>query len=322
MCADVATILTPPSAEQPEQIGITSSDSATGTIFVGTSRHGGRYGMPTSVRTENFVDQLGDSFSRLGSDIGDFVPRLVVALLLVLVGHWIAKLIRRLLTAGLNKIGAGRLTEAAGIENTLRQAGTSGVALIGQVAYFLVFIIFVQIAAEVLHIDELTSMLNLLIAYLPLVAVALLVLFVAAAIANWAANVVRPFAESRNLGWVSTAVRVGVLVVGILAAFDTLNFAPSVTSKVENTLLQYLPLAILAAGTIAFGVGGINTAREWWAKLSPSNVESSMGRPAAPTYSSPAPGSPAPGSPAPADPPSGSLFGDEEPPPTQPRPGA
>lgn len=273
--------------------------------------------MPTSVRTENFADQLGDSFSRLGSDIGDFVPRLVVALLLVLVGHWIAKLVRRLLTAGLNKIGAGRLTEAAGIENTLRQAGTSGVALIGQVAYFLIFIIFVQIAAEVLQIDELTSMLNLLIAYLPLVAVALLVLFVAAAIANWAANVVRPFAESRNLGWVSTAVRVGVLVVGILAAFDTLNFAPSVTSKVENTLLQYLPLAILAAGTIAFGVGGINTAREWWAKLSPSNVESSMGRPAAASPSAYT----APGTAAPADPPRGSLLGDEEPPPTEPRPG-
>lgn len=274
--------------------------------------------MPTSVRTENFVDQLGDSFSRLGSDIGDFVPRLVVALLLLLVGHWIAKLIRRLLTAGLNKVGAGRLTEAAGIENTLRQAGTSGVALIGQVAYFLIFIIFVQIAAEVLRIDQLTSMLNRLIAYLPLVAIALLVLFVAAAIANWAANVVRPFAESRNMGWVSTAVRVGVLVIGILAAFDTLNFASSVTSKIENTLLQYLPLAVLVAGTIAFGVGGINTAREWWAKLSPSNFDQSVGRAAAPSYGSS--GSAAPVDP-PADPPGRSLFGDEEPPPTEPRPG-
>ncbi|WP_158602872.1 mechanosensitive ion channel family protein [Jiangella rhizosphaerae] len=282
------------------------------------------------MRTENFVDQLGDSFSRLGSDIGDFVPRLVVALLLLLVGHWVAKLIRRLLTAGLNKIGAGRLTEATGLENTLRQAGTSGVALIGQVAYFLIFIIFVQIAAEVLQIDELTSMLNLLIAYLPLVAVALLVLFVAAAIANWAANVVRPFAESRNMGWVSSAVRIGVLIVGVLAAFDTLNFAPSVTSKIENTLLQYLPLAILGAATIAFGVGGINTAREWWTKLSPSNVERSMGRPAtASSYGSPASatpgsaasGSAAPGSAAPADPPGQSLFGDEEPPSTEPRPG-
>ncbi|SDU75119.1 Conserved TM helix [Jiangella alkaliphila] len=275
--------------------------------------------MPTSVRTENFVDQLGDSFSRLGSDIGDFVPRLLVALLLLLVGHWVAKLIRRLLTTGLEKVGAGRLTEAAGIENTLRQAGTNGVALIGQVAYFLIFVIFVQIAAEVLQIDELTSMLNRLIAYLPLVAVALLVLFVAAAIANWAANVVRPFADSRNMSWVSSAVRIGVLVVGVLAAFDTLDFAPSVTSKIENTLLQYLPLAILAAGTIAFGVGGINTAREWWRKLSPSNFDSPMGQAAtAPSYDAPSYGAP---SDQPADPPGPSLFGDEEPPPTEPRPG-
>ncbi len=201
----------------------------------------------------------------------------------------------------------------------MRQAGTNGVALIGQVAYFLVFVIFVQIAAEVLHIDELTSMLNRLIAYLPLVAVALLVLFVAAAIANWAASVVRPFADSRNMSWVSSAVRIGVLVVGILAAFDTLDFAPSVTSKIENTLLQYLPLAILAAGTIAFGVGGINTAREWWRKLSPSNFDSPMGQAAtAPSYDAPSYGAP---SDQPADPPGPSLFGDEEPPPTEPRPG-
>ncbi|TDE07391.1 mechanosensitive ion channel family protein [Jiangella asiatica] len=267
--------------------------------------------MPTNIRTDNFIDQLGDSFTDLGTDVGEFVPRLVVALLLLLVGHWVAKLIRRLLTAGLEKVGAGRLTEAAGLENTLRQAGTSGVALIGQVVYFLIFIIFVQIAAEVLEIDELTSMLNLLIAYLPLVAVALLVLFVAAAIANWAAGVVRPFAESRNMGWVSTTVRVGVLVVGVLAAFDTLNFAPSVTSKVENTLLQYLPLSILAAGTIAFGVGGIKTAQEWWRKVAPRPTDRPpMGSSAAAATSS---GYPSPSS----DP------GDVPPtePPADPRPG-
>lgn len=275
--------------------------------------------MPTIVQTENFVDQLGDSFTRLGSDVGDFVPRLVVALLLILVGHWIAKLIRRLLTAGLTKVGAGRLTEATGLEDTLRQAGTSGIALIGQVVYFLIFIVFVQIAAEVLQIDQLTSMLNRLIAYLPLVAIALLVLFIAAAIANWAAGVVRPFAESRNMTWVSTAVRVGVLVVGILAAFDTLNFAPSVTSKVENTLLQYLPLAVLAAITIAFGVGGIKTAQEWWAKVAPR----SDGGPFdafSPTQSATAPSSSA-ASPSPSSSAESSdapLYRDDDPPPAFP----
>lgn len=221
------------------------------------------------VRTVDFVDQLVDSFSQLGSDIGRFVPRLVVALLLLLVGHWVAKLIKRLITLGLTKLGANRLTEATGLEPTLQQAGTSGIAVVGQIAYFLIFLIFVQIAAEVLGIEQLTNMLNQLIGYLPLVIIALLVLFIAVAIANWAARVVRPFAESRNMSWISTAIRVGILVIGALAVLDTLNFAPSVTSKIENTLLQYLPLSVLVAATIAFGVGGIGTAREWWGKLAP-----------------------------------------------------
>jgi hypothetical protein len=225
--------------------------------------------MYISATNFDFVDQLVDSFAELGRDVGNAVPRLVVALLVLLVGHWIAKLIRRGLTAVLDRVGAGRLTEAAGLEPLLQQAGTSGVRLIGQIIYFLILLIFIQISAEILGIDQLTRLLTDLIAYLPLVAIALLVLFVAAAIANWAAGVVRPFAESRNMGWVSTAVRIGVLVVGILAALDTLNFAPSVTDKVENTLLQFLPLAALVAAAIAFGVGGIKTAQQWWAKLAP-----------------------------------------------------
>ncbi|PSL04054.1 putative transporter (transmembrane protein) [Haloactinopolyspora alba] len=251
--------------------------------------------MRTLVKTDvNFVDELSNSFSELGSDVGDFVPRLVIALLLILIGHWIAKLIRRILVMALEKVGAGRLTEATGLEGTLQQAGTSGVKLIGQVVYFLIFVVFIQIAAEVLGIDQLTSMLNRLIAYIPLIAIALLVLFVAAAIANWAAGVVRPFAESRNMAWISTVIRIGVLIIGVLAALDTLNFAPSVTAKVENTLLQYLPLAVLVAGTIAFGIGGIKTAQQWWEKLAP---RPDGGRPGGPTGGpTGTPGSPTGGS--------------------------
>lgn len=225
--------------------------------------------MIQTIRSQNFVDELTNSFAELGRDIGEAIPRIVAALLILLVGYWIAKLIRRFVNSLLEKIGAGKLTRATGLEPTLEQAGTSGVKLIGQVIFFLVFLIFIQLSVEALGVDELTRLLSELIAYLPLIAVALLVFFVAAAIANWAGGVVRPFAESRNMGWIGTAVRVGILVFGVLAALDVLNLAPSVISKVENTLLQYLPLSILLAGTIAFGVGGIKTAQQWWAKLAP-----------------------------------------------------
>ena len=217
----------------------------------------------------SFVDRLVESFKDLGGSIGNFLPKLVVALLLLWVGSWIAGFARRWLEKGLKKVGTTRLTEAAGIEPMLQQAGTSGPRLVAQILYYLVMIVFLQIAAEVLGIDRVTALLDNLIAYLPLVVVAIIVLFIAGAVANWAAGVVRPFAEARNFPWVATAVRWGILIVGALAAFDTLNFAPGVIENLQTTLLQWLPLSVLAAAAVAFGIGGIDTAKKWWARLAP-----------------------------------------------------
>lgn len=223
----------------------------------------------------SFIDQLVDSFSELGRDIGAFIPRLVVALLLIIVGRWIARWVKKLTEQLLVKVGATKVVKAAGMETALADAGTSGPKLVSQVMFYLVVVVFLQIAAEVLGIDRITALLDTLISYLPLVIVAILLLFVAGAISNWAAGAVRPFAESRGMPWIDNVVRVAILVVGFLAAMDVLNFAPDVMSNIQNTLLQYLPLSVLVAFAISFGVGGIETGRKWWAKyLDPDTVGS------------------------------------------------
>ncbi len=226
----------------------------------------------------SFLDRLWESFAELGSDIGNFVPRLLAAILVFVVGRWIAGWVRRLAEKGLGKLGVDRLAAAGGVDGMLRQAGTTPVRLIAQVLYYLVLLVFLQVAAEVLGIDQLTSLLSTLIGYLPLVIVAIAIMFVAGAIANWVARMIRPFAESRGLGWIDNVARWAILVIGFLAAMDTLNFAPEVMTRIQNTLLQYLPLSVLIAGTIAFGVGGIETAREWWRRyLSPKGGRTSSG---------------------------------------------
>ncbi len=226
--------------------------------------------MPVVAQIDlSFFDRLIESFKELGTAIGNFLPRLIVALLLLWVGNWLAKWARRWIERILEKIGTKKLTQAAGIEPLLEQADTSGPRLVAQVLYYLVMIIFLQIAADVLGITRVTALLDTLISYLPLVVVAILVLFVASAIAGWAAGVVRPFAESRNLPWLASVVRWGIIVIGALAALDTLNFAPGVTEDIQTTLLQWLPLSVLVTAAVAFGIGGIDTAKKWWAKLNP-----------------------------------------------------
>ena len=41
--------------------------------------------------------------------------------------------------------------------------------------------------------------------------------------------------------------------------------------NLQTTLLQWLPLSVLVAGAVAFGIGGIDTARKWWSRLEPKD---------------------------------------------------
>jgi len=214
----------------------------------------------------SFVDQLVDSFQELGRDIGEFIPKLIVAILLLIIGNWIAKWVRRILVRVLDRVGAEKLVEASGLSAPLSSAGWSGVALIGTIIWFLIMVIFVQLAAEVLGINQLTALLDKLIAYIPLVAIAILIIFVAGAIANFVSNFVRPFAEARGMPWIDNVVKFMILFLGVLAALDTLNFAPEVVAALIDATFRFIPAAIAIAFAVAFGVGGIDTAKQWWAK--------------------------------------------------------
>ena len=74
--------------------------------------------------------------------------------------------------------------------------------------------------------------------------------------------------------WIAMAVRWGIIVIGALAAFDTLNLAPGVIENLQMTLLQGLPLSVLVAGAVAFGIGGIDTAKKWWSRSEPEDDRS------------------------------------------------
>lgn len=94
----------------------------------------------------------------------------------------------------------------------------------------------------------------------------MLIVVIAAAMASWVAGLVKPFADSKGVGWLTVLVHVGVIVFGVLFALDLLEvtFAEDIT--------KILTASVAIAFAIAFGVGGIDTGKKWWAKyLSPKD---------------------------------------------------
>ncbi len=108
-----------------------------------------------------------------------------------------------------------------------------------------------------------------LLAWIPLLLIAATIVIIAAAAGSWASSLVKPFADEQNVPWLTYVVHVGVILFGLLFAMDIL----------QVTFAEDVVKIVIASSTIAlaiaFGVGGIDAAKKWWAKYaSPSDTGS------------------------------------------------
>jgi small-conductance mechanosensitive channel len=221
------------------------------------------------VLAQTFGDGLRDGFVEVGTTIVNFVPKLLGALLILIIGWFLARLIRGALRKILEAVGFDRLLDRSGVGEPIRNAGYTASGVITSIIYYMLMAVVLLLATEALGVDELTNLLRDLIAYMPRLFIAVIILVVAAAIGTWVADLVRPVSESQDMDWIPTAARTIVLAIGVVAAFETLDLAPVLVQSFVVAFFGTLGLALGVAFAIAFGVGGIDTAKQWWSKLAP-----------------------------------------------------
>lgn len=215
----------------------------------------------------SFWDRLLEGLREVGTAIGDFVPKLIGALIILIVGWWIARIIKSIVQRLLSRPAVGRVLDRAGIGPMLRDAGYSGEALIANIIYAIALVIVFLLAFQALQVEAIVELLQALIAYLPLVVVAVIILVLTAAFGNFLGDLVAPWATQRNVPWVTLVARYAVIIFGVITALDVLGVGEVTTRIYEFTLG-----ALAVAFAVSFGVGGIDTAKKWWAKyLSPSD---------------------------------------------------
>jgi hypothetical protein len=209
---------------------------------------------------DNMVEGFKEAFGEIGTTLGDWIPRILVAVLAYLVGRWILRLIRTW-TQKLLEMGPVRsVFDGAGITNALAPSGRSAPALVASVIYAFLMLVLWLIVFRVLQIEPIEDLLERLIAVVPLILVAVALVIIAAAVAAFVADLVAPYAERRGVSWLPLAVRVLIIVGGALTALDLLEIS------FAEDIVKIVTAAAGVALAIAFGIGGIDTAKRWWAK--------------------------------------------------------
>jgi hypothetical protein len=208
----------------------------------------------------SFWDELTGRLESLGGDIADWGIKILIALVVLVVGRWIIGIIRRAVERLLAVPAANTLFEKSGVTSALAPSGRAPAKLVGTIFNALMMLVLLLIIARIIDVPEISSLLERLIAVLPLIIVAVILVIIASAVASYVSELVRPFAEQRNVSWLTTAVRVFILLFGVLAALNLLEIS------FAEDIVKIVTAAAGVAFAIAFGVGGIDTAKQWWAK--------------------------------------------------------
>lgn len=224
-------------------------------------------------RLENLGDALVLSFQQaLGSVIG-FVPQLLVALILFIIGLFIAYSIGHLVEQIVKALRVDQALQKLEVERVIERAGwklNSGAFLGGIVRWFLI-VVFLLAAVDTLQLSAVSEFLKNVLLFLPNVFVAALILVIAMLVASAAERLARGAVEA--LGYrgaiAGVVVRWAIWIFAIVSALDQLNI--KFAEDLPRTIITQILLGInIAAGLtigLAFGLGGKDAAADFIAKI-------------------------------------------------------
>ncbi len=210
---------------------------------------------------QTWMNVLQQSFYSLFYGIISFLPSLVLAIIIFVIGWFIGVWVGWAIAQAIRAIKVDQALRAAGVEGVVRQAGyhlDSGAFLGGLVKWFIIAV-FLIASLQVLGLTDVNVFLQtVVLSYLPHVIIAVLIILLAAVVAEVMQNVVTGSARAAGVtsaGVAGAVTRWAIWIFAILAALDQLGVTPFI-----QTIFTGLVVAVSLAFGLAFGLGGQDAA--------------------------------------------------------------
>jgi Conserved TM helix len=206
-----------------------------------------------------FKNGLGDAWA----SIAIFLPKLVGFLLILIIGYFIAKALAKVVDGILERVGFDRMVERGGVGKALASTRYDASDILGKLVFYVLFLFVLQLAFGVFGPNPVSDLIKGVVAYLPNILVAIIIIVVGAAIAAAVRDIVGAALGGLSYGkTLAIVASSAILIIAVFAALDQLHIAPAIVRG-----LFYALLAILVGSSIvAIGGGGIKTMSRYWEK--------------------------------------------------------
>jgi len=213
---------------------------------------------------QSWTDTIVVSLQNLWNIFIAFLPDLVVAFLVLVIGWAIAAALGRVVAQIVSALRIDSVLDKLGFRRPMERAGLrldSG-HFLGELVKWFLILVFLLAAVNILGLGDIASFLQTVIFYIPNVIVAAAIVLVAAVFANFLQSLVRASVDAAGLmsaGFLGSVAKWAVLVLAFFAALDQLGVARAFIT----TLLQGFVAMLAIAGGLAFGLGGRDAASRY-----------------------------------------------------------
>jgi hypothetical protein len=189
-------------------------------------------------------------------NIGDFLGKFIMVLLILLVGWLIAKVVKSVVTRSLKSVKLDQLSEKIALHNMLAKGGIKHTVseLVGMICYWLIMLVAFVIAINSINLLIAAELLNRIILYIPNIIAAIFILVLGMFFATLLKNTVNTAATNAGLtqaGFLSSLVEIVVIVFTLMIALEQLNIGARIIELMISIILASFGLGC----ALAFGLG-------------------------------------------------------------------
>ncbi len=204
----------------------------------------------------NWSEAFTEALNKSGVLISEFVPRILIALLVLLIGFILARLVASGITRLLQLVGFDRLVSRSAFQILMERAGTKKPisSILGTIGFWLTLSLFLLIASESLKLPLMSEALTSLFHFIPKVVIAILILVLGLMVANFVRELIIMACSSAGITQGTIVAQAFYVAAILLVVVTSINQLGINTALLDNTIILIIA-GLIGGSALSFGLG-------------------------------------------------------------------
>ena len=202
---------------------------------------------------------IGRSIEGGVSRIFEYLPQVFGAIVIFVVGYFIANILRAIVKRMLNGIRFDRSINTSPAGNIINRAINSPTKFVGKLVFWFVWLGFISLAVSALNLPALTNLVNAIYGFVPSIIAAMVIFLVASAVSAGSSKFVqRVMGNTPTSKLIAAVIPAITMSIAIFMILNELQIATDIVNITYTAIMGALGLGL----ALAFGLGGRTVASQ------------------------------------------------------------